>query len=108
MPSRDRTAGEGILLELENDECHNFWRCVVVARTRQRNPPKLIRATVSAGTRSFIPALTDIHRQVRHWSASNLPMPTEGLEPSRPNGHSILSAACLPIPPRGQTAAGQG
>ncbi len=34
---------------------------------------------------------------------SNLPcsVPGVGLEPTRPNGHKILSLACLPIPPSG-------
>ena len=29
-------------------------------------------------------------------------VPGVGLEPTRPNGHRILSPACLPIPPHGQ------
>ena len=29
-------------------------------------------------------------------------VPGAGLEPARPNGHKILSLACLPIPPPGQ------
>jgi hypothetical protein len=33
-------------------------------------------------------------------------MPGVGLEPTRPQGHSILSAARLPIPPPGQGARG--
>ena len=33
-------------------------------------------------------------------------MPGAGLEPARPDGHRILSPACLPIPPSGQWFAG--
>ena len=33
-------------------------------------------------------------------SASREPVPTEGIEPTRPCGHWILSPARLPIPPR--------
>ena len=29
-------------------------------------------------------------------------VPEAGLEPARPDGHKILSLACLPIPPLGQ------
>lgn len=29
-------------------------------------------------------------------------VPGVGLEPTRPNGHRILSPACLPIPPSGR------
>jgi hypothetical protein len=29
----------------------------------------------------------------------SLVVPRAGLEPARPNGHQILSLACLPIPP---------
>ena len=28
-------------------------------------------------------------------------VPQAGLEPARPNGHRILSPACLPVPPPG-------
>src|SRR5260370_14519415 len=43
-----------------------------------------------------------------HWATSNveypieIPLPAEGLEPTRPCGHWILSPARLPIPPRRQ------
>ena len=30
-----------------------------------------------------------------------LMVPEAGLEPARPDGHKILSLACLPIPPLG-------
>ena len=35
-------------------------------------------------------------------SNASLNVPGAGLEPARPNGHRILSPACLPIPPPGQ------
>ena len=37
-----------------------------------------------------------------HFSITSFSVPGAGLEPARPNGHKILSLACLPIPPPGQ------
>ena len=37
-----------------------------------------------------------------HFSTTSFSVPGAGLEPARPNGHKILSLACLPIPPPGQ------
>ena len=42
--------------------------------------------------------------ELKKWETNlNAPVCTRGgiLEPARPNGHKILSLACLPIPPLG-------
>ena len=40
--------------------------------------------------------------QESSFCSPSLSVPGVGLEPTRPNGHKILSLACLPIPPSGQ------
>ena len=43
-----------------------------------------------------------IQKKGSHFSITSFSVPGAGLEPARPNGHKILSLACLPIPPPGQ------